>query len=76
MIQTVSQISDLSDSFGLPTGFNQNIYRDIDAALELARKYDLYYHFTLNSSVSAEKAEMIRSSIFGVLVVTTTNSRA
>ena len=46
--ENISQIT--RDSSGLPTGFNQNIYRDIDAALELARKYDLYYHFTLFST--------------------------
>lgn len=46
--ENLSQIT--RDSSGLPTGFNQNIYRDIDASLELARKYDLYYHFTLFST--------------------------
>ncbi len=45
------QISRASD--GTPTGINPAIYTDIDAALALARKHDLYYDFVLFSAPDA-----------------------
>ena len=38
------------DAQGMPTGLNQSIYADFDAALALAEEYDLYYNFVLFSS--------------------------
>ncbi len=43
----------LTDSSGKPTGIDPGVYRDIDAALQLAQEYDLYYNFTLFSSPSS-----------------------
>ena len=39
------------DSSGAPAGINPTVYADVDAALALAEKYDLYYEFTLFSGV-------------------------
>jgi hypothetical protein len=45
------------DSSGAPTGINPAVFTDIDAALALAAKYDLYYDFVLfNSSTSIPSA--------------------
>ncbi|MDQ1425567.1 MAG: hypothetical protein QOD72_3065, partial [Acidimicrobiaceae bacterium] len=41
------------DSSGTPTSLNPAIYADIDAALQLANQYNLYYDFTLFSGVAA-----------------------
>jgi hypothetical protein len=38
-----------TNSSGMPTGINQAVYADFDAALALAEEYDLYYVFTLFS---------------------------
>jgi len=35
------------DSSGKPTGISPGVYTDIDAALDLANTYDLYYTFTI-----------------------------
>jgi hypothetical protein len=35
------------DGSGLPSGINPQVYADMDAALELAKKHDLYFSFTL-----------------------------
>lgn len=43
----------ITDSSGKPTDIDPSVYRDIDAALVLARDYDLYYNFTLFSSPSS-----------------------
>ena len=39
----------LRDGSGRPTGVDPNVYPDIDAALELAETYDLYYTFVIFS---------------------------
>jgi hypothetical protein len=41
------------DSGGSPTGINPAVYADIDAALALADRYDLYYDFVLFSAPTA-----------------------
>lgn len=41
-----------TNSSGTPTGIDPAVYDDIDAALELADKYDLYYTFVLFSGPS------------------------
>jgi hypothetical protein len=41
------------DSNGAPSGINAAVFTDIDAALALADKYDLYYDFVLFSSPTA-----------------------
>ena len=41
------------DARGLPTGFKELVYRDIDAALELARANHIAYIFTLFSGPTA-----------------------
>jgi hypothetical protein len=41
------------DGSGMPTSLNPAIYPDIDAALQLAAQYNLYYNFTLFSGVGA-----------------------
>jgi hypothetical protein len=38
------------DDSGLPTGLDEAIYADFDAALELAQQHDLYYVFVLFSA--------------------------
>jgi hypothetical protein len=38
------------DSNGTPTGISQGVYADMDAALALAEKYDLYFNFVLFSA--------------------------
>lgn len=43
----------LTDASGKPTGIDAGVYRDIDAAVTLAKEYDLYYNFTLFSGPSA-----------------------
>ncbi len=40
----------LRDSSGMPTGLDPAIYRDFDAAVQLAEQYDLYYDFVLFSA--------------------------
>ena len=37
---------------GMPTGLEQTIYRDFDAALQIAEEHDLYYNFVLFSGAS------------------------
>jgi hypothetical protein len=41
------------DSAGAPTGVNLAVYADFDAALRLAKTYDLYYDFVLFSGPSS-----------------------
>jgi len=41
------------DSSGMPTSLNNAVYADIDAALQLADQYNVYYNFTLFSGVAA-----------------------
>jgi len=43
----------LRDGAGNPTGLNNSIYADFDAALELANTYDLYYNFVLFSDTTS-----------------------
>lgn len=40
------------DGTGKPTGINPSVYADIDASLELAQTYDLYYNFVLFSAAN------------------------
>ena len=40
------------DATGAPTGINNSVYADFDAALELAEQYDLYYDFVLFSAAT------------------------
>jgi hypothetical protein len=41
------------DATGAPSGINPTVYADIDAALRLAERYDLYYDFVLFSAPTA-----------------------
>jgi hypothetical protein len=41
------------DGSGMPTSLNPAIYPDIDAALQLAAQYNLYFNFTLFGGVGA-----------------------
>jgi hypothetical protein len=41
------------DASGAPTSLNPAIYADIDAALQLADQYNLYFNFTLFSGVAS-----------------------
>jgi hypothetical protein len=47
----------LMDANKKPTGIDPGVYADIDAALQLAEEYDIYYNFTLFSSPSSLPAE-------------------
>jgi hypothetical protein len=40
----------LRDASGVPTGLDPAIYRDFDAALQLAEEFDIYYNFVLFSA--------------------------
>jgi hypothetical protein len=41
------------DGSGAPSGVDPRVYTDIDAALQLAQKYDIYFDFVLFSAPSA-----------------------
>ncbi len=52
-------------------GVDANVYRDIDAALQLAEQYDLYYTFSLFSGPSAVPSSWLTSAATRQQIATT-----
>ncbi len=50
------------DSTGAATGINPVVYRDVDAALQLAETYDLYFDFVLFSSPTSVPSAWLTDS--------------
>lgn len=50
------------DGSNMPTGLNNAIYADFDAALQLAEQYDLYYNFVLFSAANISPTSWFTNS--------------